>query len=163
MNSFEEDYHHTQDPERDGGTTREDHPTQAGQDQRLDGEVVGDRDQHRHGGEHHSPDQTTVAGTRRRHVSIEWIELGNDEVYGNGAPENESAPEWHVLGDYEEVGLTAEVLLPGHLGVHDLRLVEEVRHLAALVISLSSEICSSLGLTSQIFTNLRNRKHNLLQ
>ena len=52
VDSFEEDDGHTQDPEGDGGPEGHDHPTEAGEDQTLDGVAVGDRHEDGQGGQH---------------------------------------------------------------------------------------------------------------
>ena len=101
MDSFEQNYGYSQDPERDGGAAGHDHPAQAGEDQTLDGEVVRDRDQDRQGGEHGGPHQARVARAVVRQVGVKRVKLGNDEVDGEGAPEDQRAPEGGVLGEDE--------------------------------------------------------------
>ena len=85
------------------------------------------------------------------------------EVDGNRAPEYEGAPEGGVLGEYEEVGLAAEVLLPRHLDVHVLGLGEEVGHLGALVVPLGGEVGLPLGVGGEVLADLGDREHDLLQ
>ena len=85
------------------------------------------------------------------------------EVDGNRAPEYEGAPEGGVLGEYEEVGLAAEVLLPRHLDVHVLGLGEEVGHLGALVVPLGGEVGLPLGVGGEVLADLGDREHNLFQ
>ena len=101
MDSFEQNYGYSQDPERDGGAAGHDHPAQAGEDQTLDGEVVRDSDQDRQGGEHGGPHQARVARAVVRQVGVKRVKLGNDEVDGEGAPEDQRAPEGGVLGEDE--------------------------------------------------------------
>ena len=55
MDSFEQDYGDPQDPERDGGATRHDHPAEAGENEALDGELVRDGDEDGQGGQHGGP------------------------------------------------------------------------------------------------------------
>lgn len=85
------------------------------------------------------------------------------EVDGNRAPEYEGAPEGGVLGEYEEVGLAAEVLLPRHLDVHVLGLGEEVGHLGALVVPLGGEVGLPLGVGGEVLADLGDREYDLLQ
>ena len=126
MNSFKEDNGDPQDPERNGGAAGHDHPTEAGEDEALDCELVRDGDEDGQGGQHGGPHQARVAGAGVRQVRIERIKLGHDEVDGEGAPEDEGAPEGGVLREDEEIGLAAEIFLPSHLRVHVRGLCKEV-------------------------------------
>ena len=98
MDSFEEDDGHAQDPERYGGAEGHDHPTEAGEDQTLDGVAVGHRHQDSQRGQHGGPDQPAgPAGSGVGEGGVEGIEFCHDEVDGEGAPEYESAPVSHVV------------------------------------------------------------------
>lgn len=58
--------------------------------------------------------------------------------------------------------LTADLLLPSHLIVEVVKLLEEVVHLAALVVSLGGGENSGLGLLGEVLTDVWNWKHDLL-
>ena len=163
MDSFEQDYGDPQDPERDGGPTRHDHPTEAGENEALDGELVRDRDEDGQGGQHSGPHKARVAGAGVRQVRVKGIELGHDEVNGERAPEDQGAPEGGVLGEDEEIWLTAEIFLPGHLRVHVRGLCKEVGNFRSLIVPLCCEVCLPLGICCQVFANLRDGKNYLLQ
>ena len=97
MNSFENNNGHTQYPEGDGGAQGHDHPEQAGQDQALDGQVVGDCDQDGQTGQDPRPYQAAVARARVGGGRVKWVEFGNYEIDGYRTPEDQGAPEWHVF------------------------------------------------------------------
>lgn len=58
--------------------------------------------------------------------------------------------------------LTADLLLPPHLIVEVVKLLEEVVDLAPLVIPLCAGEDANLGLLSQVFADVGDGKHNLL-
>ena len=163
MDSFEQDNGDPQDPEGDGGAARHDHPTETGEDEALDGELVGDGDEDGQGGQHGGPHQARVARAGVRQVRVKGIELGHDEVDGEGAPEDQGAPEGGVLGEDEEIRLAAEILLPGHLCVHVGGFCKEVGNFRSLIVPLRREVCFPLGLRCQVFANLGDGKNYLLQ
>ena len=57
---------------------------------------------------------------------------------------------------------TADLLLPAHLVVEVVELLEEVVDLAALVIPLSGGEHPHLGLQGQVLTDVGDREHQLL-
>jgi len=58
--------------------------------------------------------------------------------------------------------VTSEFLLPEHLGEEFLMLVEEVRHLAVLVVTLGRHKDAMFRLQRQVLADLRDGKDNLL-
>lgn len=58
--------------------------------------------------------------------------------------------------------LTADLLLPPHLVVEVVKLLEEVVDLAALVVSLGGGEDADLGLLGQVFADAGDGKHDLL-
>lgn len=58
--------------------------------------------------------------------------------------------------------LTADLLLPAHLIVEVVKLLEEVVDLAALVVPLGGVKHAALGLLGQILANVWDGKYNLL-
>lgn len=58
--------------------------------------------------------------------------------------------------------LTADHLLPPHLVVEVVELLEEVVHLAALVVSFGGGEHAVLGFLGEVLTDVWHRKHNLL-
>lgn len=58
--------------------------------------------------------------------------------------------------------LTSDLLLPFHLVVEIFRLLEEVVHLASLLIPLRCVEHSVLGFPSEEFTDVGDRENNLL-
>ena len=66
----------------------------------------------------------------------ERVEGSDDDVDEDGAGEDDVAPEGHVPGDPEERLVRPQRLLPLHLVEHVLGLLEEIRHLRALVVPL---------------------------
>ncbi len=60
------------------------------------------------------------------------------------------------------VKLTADLLLPPHLIVQVVKLLEEVVDLAALVVSLGGGEHTHLGLRGEVLADAGDRKHYLL-
>lgn len=58
--------------------------------------------------------------------------------------------------------LTADLLLPPHLIVEVVKLLEEVVDLAALVVSLGGGEHTHLGLLSEVLADVGDWKHDLL-
>ena len=81
MDSFEEDDGDAEDVERDGGAAGHEHAQYAAHDERLDGGLVRDRDQHRQRAQHHRPHQPAVRRARVVKRSVERVELRHCKYY----------------------------------------------------------------------------------
>lgn len=64
--------------------------------------------------------------------------------------------------DPENESLTTYLLLPAHLVVEVVELLEEVVDLTALVVPLGGGEDADLGLLRQVLADVRDGKHNLL-
>lgn len=90
------------------------------------------------------------------------IEEGDDEVDEDGQVEGDAPPQRHPPGEPEEHRHAAQLPLPLHLVVQEAGLLEEVAHLAALLVLLRGGEDTVLRLLRQVLTDGMHWEHNLL-